>query len=110
MEAVRVFLYIFVESRELDHVSSELSILPQVVDLYEVTGESDLVALVKIDSLSAFRNVLVHKILKIRGGRSTSSAIILHAHKEPRSRVEVNSHYLRRIFRDRLRSQLEFIA
>ncbi len=82
MERIRIILEVFVEPRELGHVTAELGKLPEVVDLYEVTGEPDIVALIRTDSLPAFRDVLVHKILQIRGVRSTTSAIILRANKE----------------------------
>ena len=82
MEPIRIVLEVFVESGQLDHVGAELGKLPEVVCLYEVTGEYDLVALIKTDTMSAFRDLLVHKILQIRGVRSTTSSIILRANKE----------------------------
>jgi DNA-binding Lrp family transcriptional regulator len=62
-------------------VGAELAKLPEVVDLYEVTGESDIVAMIGTDSISAFRDLLVHKILHIRGVRCTRSAVILEQRK-----------------------------
>jgi DNA-binding Lrp family transcriptional regulator len=82
LKAVRVLLEVFVEAQELTHIGVELAKLPEVVDLYEVTGESDLVAMVETDTLAAFRDVLVRKIMQIRGIRSTTSAVILRACKE----------------------------
>ena len=69
MEPIRIILEVFVESDELDHVGTELGKLPEVVYLYEVTGGPDIVALIRTDSISAFRDLLVHKILHIRGVR-----------------------------------------
>ena len=77
MEPIRIILEVFVESDKLDYVAAELGKLPEVVYLYEVTGKSDIVALIRTDSTSAFRDLLVHKILHIRGLRSTTSAVIL---------------------------------
>jgi DNA-binding Lrp family transcriptional regulator len=71
-----------VESGQLDHVSPELASLPEVLAIYEVTGAADLRAFIRTESLSAFRHLLVYKILKIRGVRSTISSIILFACKE----------------------------
>jgi DNA-binding Lrp family transcriptional regulator len=79
---VVVLLNIFVESQELENVSHALEKLPQVTDLYEVTGEYDLVALVSADSITAWRELLKDKILKIKGVRSTVSAVIIHTHKK----------------------------
>ncbi len=82
MEPIRIILEVFVESEELRHVAAELRKMPEVVDLFEVTGEPDIVALITTDSISAFRHLLVSKILRIRGVRSTTSAIILRTVKE----------------------------
>ena len=79
---VVVLLSVFVESQELENVSNALLRLPQVTDLYEVTGEYDLVALISTDSITAWRELLKNKILKIKGIRSTVSAVIIHTHKK----------------------------
>lgn len=79
---VVVILSVFVESKELEKVTEALAKLPEVVDLYEVTGENDLVALVNMETITAFRDLLKDKILKIRGIRSTVSAVVLHTHKK----------------------------
>ena len=77
MKSIRVLLDIFVESGRVGNVSIELASLPEVLDLYEVSGAPDLRALIEIESISAFRDLLVSKILKIGGIRSTTSAVIL---------------------------------
>lgn len=77
-----VLLNVFVESQELEAVTKALEKLPQVTDLYEVTGEYDLVALMRTDSISSFRELLKNKILRINGIRSTVSAVIIHTHKK----------------------------
>jgi DNA-binding Lrp family transcriptional regulator len=86
----RVLLDIFVESGELPYVTKELASFPEVLDLYELTGGADLRALIRTESLSAFRDLLVSKILKIRGIRSTTSAIILFACKERSQNDQMN--------------------
>ena len=82
MEPIRVVLDVFVESGQLNQVRSELANLPEVHYLYEVTGAADLRALIRTESLSDFRNLLVNRILKIQGVRTTISAVILLACKE----------------------------
>ncbi len=76
-----VLLNVFVESQELENVTQALEKLPEVTDLYEVTGEYDLVALIRTDSITTFRSLLKDKILRIKGIRSTVSAVIIHTHK-----------------------------
>jgi len=78
---VKAFLNIFVESKELDRVTEALVKLPEVTDVYEVTGEYDLVTLVATDTISSFREFLKDKVLKIDGVRSTVTAMIIYTHK-----------------------------
>ena len=75
---------IFVDSPTMDEVVQSLEKLPNVEELYEVTGEFDIVTLVSAADIEEFRDTLKNKILKIRGVKSTVSAIVLHTHKGPR--------------------------
>ncbi len=78
---VRVFLNLFVESKELEKVTDSLVKLPEVTDVYEVTGEYDIVCMLRVDSILAFREVLKNKVLKINGVKSTVSSVVLYEHK-----------------------------
>ncbi len=78
---VRVFLNLFVESRELENVTDSLVKLPEVTDVYEVTGEYDVVCQLKVDSILTFRELLKNKVLKINGVKSTVSSVVLYTHK-----------------------------
>ncbi len=40
-----------------------------------------MVALVRTESINAFRDLLKNRILRIKGIRSTVSAVIIHTHK-----------------------------
>src|SRR5438309_11829701 len=84
---VRVFLNLFVESKELEMVTDSLVKLSEVTDVYEVTGEYDIVCLLRTESILAFREVLKNKVLKIPGVKSTVSAIVLYTHKRDRKAV-----------------------
>lgn len=75
---------IFVDSPTMDEVVQSLGKLPNVEELYEVTGEFDIVTLVSASDIEEFRDLLKNKILKIRGVKSTVTAIVLHTHKGPR--------------------------
>ena len=78
------FVDIFVESSEMDGVLSSLSKLDYLQELYEVTGEFDIVTLVSASDIEQFRDILKNKIMKIKGVRSTVSSIVLKAHKGPK--------------------------
>ncbi len=78
---VLVILDVNVKSQELERVAQALEKLPQVADLYEVTGEYDLVALVETENIMSFRNLLKDKILSIKGISGTNTLVIIHTHK-----------------------------
>ena len=84
---VRVILNLFVESKDLEMVTDSLVKLSEVTDVYEVTGEYDIVCLLRTESILAFREVLKNKILKIPGVKSTVSSIVLYTHKRDRKPV-----------------------
>jgi DNA-binding Lrp family transcriptional regulator len=79
---VVVILNIFVQSKEMDKVTKKLLALPEVKDLYEVTGEYDIVAMIETKDIATFRVFIKEKILAIDGIRSTVSAVILYTHKK----------------------------
>ncbi len=88
MAPLLAFIDIFVESSYMDEVVAALSKLDNLEELYEVTGEFDIVTLVSASDIEEFRDVLKNKIMKIRGVKSTVSSIVLHAHKGPRTNGE----------------------
>jgi DNA-binding Lrp family transcriptional regulator len=79
------FVNIFVESPTLDDVVQALSQLSNVEELYEVTGEFDVVTLVSAADIEEFRDFVKNKLLKIKGIRSTVTSIVLNAPKGPRN-------------------------
>lgn len=81
---------IFVESAEMDNVVAALSNVANLEELYEVTGEFDIVTLVSSADVEEFRDVLKNKIMKIKGVKSTVSSVVLKTHKGPRFNGEQN--------------------
>jgi len=77
----------------MDNVVNALSKIPNIEELYEVTGEFDVVTLVATGDIEEFRDILKNKILKIKGVKSTVSSIVLHSYKGPRSNGENQGHY-----------------
>ena len=90
MPKLLAFVDIFVESQEMDDVLTALTQLEHLEELYEVTGEFDIVTLVSADDIEEFRDILKNKIMKIKGVKSTVSSIVLKAHKGPKC-VEENA-------------------
>ena len=86
MARLLAFIDIFVESPEMDNVVAALSKLDNLEELFEVTGEFDLVTLFSASDIEEFRDILKNKVMKIKGVKSTVSSIILKTHKGPRAR------------------------
>lgn len=85
MARLLAFIDIFVESPKLDDVVKALSAFSNVEELYEVTGEFDVVSLVSAADIEEFRDFLKNKILKVPGVKSTVTSIVLSAPKGPRN-------------------------
>lgn len=79
------FVDIFVESPALDDVVKALNQFPNVEEIYEVTGEFDVVTLVSAADIEEFRDFLKNKLLKIKGIKSTVTSIVLNAPKGHRN-------------------------
>ena len=87
MPRLLAFIDIFVESAEMDNVVAALSKLENLEELFEVTGEFDIVTLFSASDIEEFRDILKNKVMKIKGVKSTVSSIILKTHKGPRART-----------------------
>ena len=72
---------IFVESSCMDNVFNALAQLPNAEEVYEVTGEFDIVSLVSAKDIEEFRDIVKNKIMKIKGVKSTVSSIVLNSAK-----------------------------
>ena len=84
MSRLLAYVNIFVESPLMDDVVRALKELTDLEEMYEVTGEFDIVCLVSANDIEEFRDVLKNKIMKIKGIKSTVTSVVLHAHKCPR--------------------------
>ena len=91
MSRLFAFVNIFVESPEMDNVLEALGKLENLEELYEVTGEFDIVTLVSAADIEEFRDILKNRIMKIKGIKSTVSSIVLKAHKGPKCSEETKA-------------------
>jgi DNA-binding Lrp family transcriptional regulator len=73
------FVDIFVASPEMDNVVAALSKLDNLEELYEVTGEFDIVTLFSASDIEELRDILKNRVMKIKGVKSTVSSIVARA-------------------------------
>ena len=76
MSRLLAFVDIFVESPEMDNVVAALSKLDNLEEMYEVTGEFDIVTVFSASSVEELRDILKNRVMKIKGIRSTVSSIV----------------------------------
>jgi len=70
---------ILVDSPFKTEVVTALSRLPNIEELYEVTGNSDIVSLVSGTDIDEIRNLLKNDIRKIPGIRNVLTSIVLNS-------------------------------
>jgi DNA-binding Lrp family transcriptional regulator len=79
MSRLLAFVDIFVESPEMDNVVAALTKLDNIEELYEVTGEFDIVTLFSASNIEQLGDILKNRVMKIKGVKSTVSSIIARA-------------------------------
>jgi DNA-binding Lrp family transcriptional regulator len=84
MHEMHAFVNIFAEAPSIDDVVHALSKIDAVEELYEVTGEFDIVTLVSASDIDELSDVLKNKIMKIKGVKSTITSLVLSPHKGPK--------------------------
>lgn len=80
-DRVLAFVDLFVDSTRIDKVVSSLSEIQNAIQIYEVTGEFDIVVLVNVATIEEFRDLLKNRIMKIEGIKSTVTSIVLKSHR-----------------------------
>jgi len=81
LQRLHAFVNIYVDSPVMTEVAQQLTKLENVKELFEVTGEFDLVALISANDIEEFRDLVKNKILKIRGVKSTVTTVVLETFK-----------------------------
>jgi DNA-binding Lrp family transcriptional regulator len=79
---VKAIIHIFAESNMIEKVAKQVTKLEEVIDVYEVTGEFDLILYVVSRDISSFREFLKNKILTVQGVKSAVTSIVLYTHKK----------------------------
>jgi Lrp/AsnC family transcriptional regulator for asnA, asnC and gidA len=72
---------IFVDKSKKKDVLAALCNIENIEEIYDVTGEFDILSIVSASCLEELREILQRKIMKIKGVRSAITNIILQPHK-----------------------------
>ncbi|MEM4486192.1 MAG: Lrp/AsnC family transcriptional regulator [Zestosphaera sp.] len=77
---VTAFIKMSVDPSLREYVVSKIAKLKNVIELYEITGEYDLMAKVVVTNMDELRNTLLTTLTKIGGINRTSTMIVLRSH------------------------------
>ena len=78
---VRAILHVFVEPGKIEDVGEALTRIPEIIDVYEVTGEYDLIATAKANDLHRLRSLISERLMKMHGVKAVTTSVVLHTYK-----------------------------
>jgi Lrp/AsnC family transcriptional regulator for asnA, asnC and gidA len=78
---VRAILYIFIEPGKIEDVGEALAKIPEVIDVYEVTGEYDIIATTKANNLHKLRSLISERLMNMYGVKAVTTSVVLHTYK-----------------------------
>jgi DNA-binding Lrp family transcriptional regulator len=78
---VRAILHVFVEPGKIEDVGEALAKIPEIIDVYEVTGKYDLIATAKANDLHRLRSLISEKLMKMHDVKAVTTSVVLHTHK-----------------------------
>ncbi len=72
---VRAILHVFVEPGKIEDVGEVLAKMPEIIDVYEVTGEYDLmIATTRANDLHKLRSLLSERSMKMHGVKAVTTS------------------------------------
>ena len=87
-DKVKSIIQMKVETKEADIIAERVAALPEIEDLFLVTGDADLIAKASFDNYDALKSFIVERLSKIDGVRDTRTLMVVTTFKErgkPRS-------------------------
>jgi DNA-binding Lrp family transcriptional regulator len=55
--------------------------MPDVIDVYEVTGEYDIIATARTNDLHKLRSLISERLMKMHGVKAVTTSVVLHTYK-----------------------------
>ena len=86
-DAVRSMIGIKVETSKVDEIAEKVAEFPQVLDLFLVTGEVDMLLKAVFRDYSSFREFVTNTLPSIDGIKETNTFMVVTAYKEGGQKV-----------------------
>jgi len=81
-ERVRAVIQMKVETKEADVIAEKIAQLPEIEDLFLVTGDADLIGKASFDNYPSMKMFIVERLSKIDGIRDIRTLMIVTTFKE----------------------------
>jgi DNA-binding Lrp family transcriptional regulator len=81
-EQVKSIIQLKVETKEADTIAEKIAELPEIEDLFLVTGDADLIAKVSFDNYNLLKKFIIERLSKIDGVRDTKTLMVVTTFKE----------------------------
>ncbi len=81
-DMVRSMIGVKVETQRVDEIADKIADFPEIVDLFLVTGEVDMILKAVFRDYPAFRNFVINVLPKIDGIKETKTFMVVTAYKE----------------------------
>ena len=78
---MEAFVFVFVEPNVFDEVLEKLKGIEEVKEIYEVTGDVDLILKIAAEDYTRAAEVVKKKIMKIPGVKKTTTIVVVKRHK-----------------------------
>jgi DNA-binding Lrp family transcriptional regulator len=78
---IRTILHVFVEPGKIEDIGEALAKMPKIIDVYEVTGEYDLIVTAKANDLHKLRSLISERLMKMHGVKAVTTSVVLHTYK-----------------------------
>ncbi len=79
---VRSMIGVKVETNRVDEIAEKIGEFPEVVDLFLVTGDVDILIKVVFKNYASFRNFVTHLVPQIDGIKETQTFMVVTVYKE----------------------------
>ena len=78
---LRAILHVFVEPGKIEDVGEVLAKMPEVINVYGVTGEYNLIATAKANNLHRLRSLISERLMNMYGVKAVTTSVVLHTYK-----------------------------
>jgi Lrp/AsnC family leucine-responsive transcriptional regulator len=81
-EQVVALVALKVETSEADNVATEAARIPEVEDVFLVTGDTDIFLKVRFPQYDELKEFVLHRLPAVKGIRETKTLLVVTAYKE----------------------------